>query len=280
MKTIPGPLQTILDSGQFYMADLYTLTLVGGTVLRYASGDADVTDGSGHVFSASGPAIDRSSISWKVGLEVDTLEMDVYPKTTDLIDSVPFVTACHQGALDGAEIELRRAFMSTYGAASPGTVILFPGRVGGLDIGGTKIAVTVNHFTELLNVKMPRNLYQPGCMYTLYDAGCGVNRATYTFNYTVGAGATVTTIPVPSTGKADHYFDQGVLVIGGARRSIKVWDLDTAVILPPLLSAPAQGTAVTMTAGCSKTMSDCASKFNNFTKYRGCPFIPQPEAGV
>jgi uncharacterized phage protein (TIGR02218 family) len=280
MKTVSGALQAILASGQFYLADMYTFVLVDGTVLRYASGDADVTDESAHVYSSSGPLIERTSVTWKVGLEVDSLEVDIYPRDTDMVGSLTFMAAMRAGKFDGCEVEVRRAFMSSYGDGSNGTVVVFAGRISSVELGRTRIAATINHFTELLNVKMPRNLYMPSCQYTLFDAGCLVNRASYTWTYSVGSGATTFQIPVPSTGKADHYFDQGVLVIGSERRRIKVWDLDTAVVVPPLPSAPALGTSVTMTAGCSRTRDDCEDKFSNLARFRGFPFVPQPEAGV
>jgi uncharacterized phage protein (TIGR02218 family) len=279
MKTIGVGLQAILDSGRFYVADCYTFTLKSGTVLRYTSGPGSVADDLGNTF-AVGPLIERSTCSWSVGIDVDTLELTISPRSTDLVEGVAFRTAIMTGLFDGAEVEVKRAFMSVYGNASNGCIVLFAGSVADVDIGQSRIEMTVNHFVEKLNIQMPRNLYQPGCLWTVYDTGCGVVRASYTFAYTVGSGATTTQIPVPSTSKDDHYFDQGVLTVGGVSRRIVVWDLDTAVVTPPLPSAPTAGTAVTMVPGCNRTLAECTSKFANEDRYRGFPFIPQPEAAV
>ncbi len=278
MKAIPAPLQAILDSGRFYVADLYTITLASGTVLRYTSGPLPVSDGVNTW--TKGPLIERGSLSWKVGLEVDTLELEIKPRSADTVGGLTWLEAVRRGLLDGAEVELRRAFMATYGDASPGTVLLFAGHVGDCDGGLSRIEMTVNHFTEVLNTKLPRNLYGPSCIYTLFDAGCGVVKASFTFVYSVGSGATTTQIPVPSTSKADHYFDQGVLTVSGEERTIVVWDNDVAVVAPPLSAAPAQGTTVTMIPGCARTRGVCEDTFDNLDAFKGFPYVPQPEAGV
>ena len=39
---------------------------------------------------------------------------------------------------------------------------------------GTEVQLTINSDLELLNVQMPRNIYQDQCLHTVYDAGCGL----------------------------------------------------------------------------------------------------------
>src|SRR6185437_11643550 len=138
MKPASTALQNLLANRQFLAADLYTFTLIGGTALRYCSGDRDITAG-GHLFTAQGPRIDRkdnkAKCHWKIGVEVDTLLFDVMPQAMDMVNGLPFLAACVQGAFDGAELQLERAFMATYGDTSVGTVIMFVGRVAEIDLG-------------------------------------------------------------------------------------------------------------------------------------------------
>src|SRR5262245_748417 len=94
MKPASTALQNLLASRQFFAVDLYTFTLIGGSVLRYCSGDRDIT-ASGHLFTAQGPRIDRkdnkAKCHWKIGVEVDTLVFDVMPQATDMVNGLPFL---------------------------------------------------------------------------------------------------------------------------------------------------------------------------------------------
>src|SRR5579863_3137842 len=105
MKPASTALQNLLASRQFFAADLYTFTLIDGAVLRYGSGDRDIT-ANGNLFTSQGPRIDRkdnkAKCHWKIGVDVDTLIFDVMPQATDMVNGLPFLAACVQGAFDGA----------------------------------------------------------------------------------------------------------------------------------------------------------------------------------
>ena len=92
MKPASTALQNLLASRQFFAADLYTFALIGGSALRYCSGDRDITAG-GHLFTAQGPRIDRkdnkAKCHWKIGVEVDTLVFDVMPQAADMVGGLP-----------------------------------------------------------------------------------------------------------------------------------------------------------------------------------------------
>src|SRR5437899_6741619 len=208
VKTATQGLKDLLATGQFVMADLFTFTLLNATVVRLTSGDANIISG-GQTFSAVGPRIERSKAHWKIGLDVDTQEIKMFPQSTDLVGGVSWQTAVVQGLLDGAIVQVERAFMPTYGDTSNGTVVMFAGRVATVDFARTGIVLKVNSHLELLNINMPRNLYQPGSVHTLYDTGCALVKATFTFTGTVGAGATLTSVPIAGTGQADGYYGLG-----------------------------------------------------------------------
>src|ERR1700737_2800984 len=124
MKPASAALVALLaDSEQFIMADLYTFTLVGGSLLRYSAAPSAVS-ANGHTF-ALGPKFERSRTKVVIGTQVDELEVRVYPEPTDLIGDLPFMEAAWQGQLDGALLRLERAFLPTSGGPSPGTAVLF-----------------------------------------------------------------------------------------------------------------------------------------------------------
>lgn len=291
MKPASTALQNLLASRQFFAADLYTFTLVGGGVLRYCSGDRDIASG-GNLFSAQGPRIDRkdnkAKCHWKIGVEVDTLVFDVMPQAMDLVNGQPFLAACVQGAFDGAELQLERAFMATYGDTSVGTVIMFVGRVAEIDFGRAIATFTINSHLELLNLQLPRNLWQPGCVNSLGDASCGVDLSSFAVSGSAAAGSSPSTIAA-SLGQATGYFDQGKIAFSsganaGLTRSVKSWvagSPGSVALLAPFPNAPAAGDAFAIYPGCDKTLgtNGCA-KFANTARFKGYPYVPDPQTAV
>jgi len=180
-------------SDQFLMADLFTFTLLNGTVLRYTSLDCDLTV-NGNTFSSAIP-IKRDTISIKAGLEVDELSLTIYPSSSDLVAGVPFVHAVNMGMFDGADFTLERAFFGPAWQTFVGSIIRFMGRVSDIsDFNRTEIPMTVKSTLELLNVKMPRNVYQAGCSHTLFDSGCTLDKTSHGVGSSVLDGSTTTSI--------------------------------------------------------------------------------------
>lgn len=279
VKTAPQALIDLLNSGQqFMMADLYTFTLVSGTILRYTSWDADQVY-YGQTFSASGPLIERSRVRTVIGVEVDTLDLTLWPDPTHLVGSQPWLAAAASGALDGALVSLYRVFMDAAGAIVGG-YINFSGRWSDFTMTRTEIRAAVRSDLELFNVKIPRNLYQAGCLHTLYDADCGVNRAGHAVGATVSS-ATRTTLSC-ALAQAAGWFDLGYIrfdsgALAGTKRSVKSYTPGSFVLLNPLPMVPSAGDAFTAYPGCDKTLATCKAKFDNLIAFRGFPFIPQPE---
>jgi hypothetical protein len=138
MKAASPALIALLNSStQFVMADLYTFTLVGGNLLRCSAAPTAIV-ANGFTF-AVGPKFERSKTSTVIGTQVDELDIKVYPEKTDLIGGTPWLEAAWQGQLDGALLQIERAFMPSYGDTSPGTVVLFAGRISDIDCSRTGI---------------------------------------------------------------------------------------------------------------------------------------------
>lgn len=285
MRTASPELQALLaSSNQFVMADLYTLTLLGGAVLRYTTTDIDITYG-GNTWSANGPRIERGRMRLVLGVEVDTLDVTIYPSASDLIAGQPFARAAVFGALDGARLRLDRAFLPAWGQPVAGTVLLFEGRLSTIPGTRTAIRCKVTSDLELLNVPMPPNVYQPPCGHSVYDSGCGLLRAAFTVSGTVTAADTEQAFGTDLAAAADYYA-LGVLGFtsganAGLRRTVKAHAAggDIALLLP-LPSAPQAGDTFTVYPGCDKTMSTCDGKFSNLGRFRGMPFIPEPETAL
>lgn len=206
------------------------------------------------------------------------------PKATDLVDGVTFKSAARLGQFDGAEVQVERAYMPTYGDVSAGTVIIHIGRMGDVEVDGLLVTFTVNSHMELLNQKLPRNIYQPGCVWTLYDAGCGLSKAAFTFSRTLLAGSSASILKI-TDGHAVGYYDLGTIKFtSGANnkvsRTVKSWDGTNLVLFVPLPRAVNTGDALDCSAGCDLQQATCSGKFANLVNFRAFPYLPLAETAV
>lgn len=306
MRSASNALITLLNtSTQFCIADLLTIVPVSGSIIRLTSADKDVAavskvDNASHVFSSSGPPFKRGRTKLKVGLEVDTLQLTLYPDViAHQLNGMPWPAAANSGYFDEAQLILERVFMPTWFDTSAGTVILFSGRVGQAEGLREEIQIEVRSDLELLvETLFPRNVFQGGCMHTLFDSGCGLSKAAYTTAGTAAAASSATIINA-TLAQATGYFDLGIISFtsganAGLSRSIRAYvsgSPGTIALMRPLPVAPANGDAFTITPGCDKVIAPsipsihagdirygtCATKFNNIANARAMPFIPTPE---
>jgi len=206
----PALIALLASSDRFIMADLYTITLVGGSVLRYSAGPTALF-ANGYTF-ALGPKFERSRTKIVIGTQVDELEVKIYTEPTDLIGGLPFLQAAWQGELDGALLQLERAFMATYGDTSPGTVVLFAGRISDIDCTRTGIDVKCRSHLELLNIQMPRRLWQSSCTHTLGDAMCQFDRSSLQATFSAGPGSSEAQIATSVSPTPPNLYIQGTVI--------------------------------------------------------------------
>lgn len=289
MKTASPELQALLATGKFVRADVWTITLNGGGVVRWTSHDRDLKV-AGNWF-ISGPKIERSAISEKRGVEVATMTVTVTGDDSDLINGVPVIGFIAAHGLDGASVKLERAYAPEWTSvdagpqAITGTVIRFAGKVTSIDsVLGATAEFTVSSWLVLLNAQAPRNLYQVGCLRTLYDAGCGVNPASFSATGSVTGGGTAA-FTSTATGAAG-YFAQGRIVFtsganAGVSRTVRSNDgAGGFALIRPLPTAPAAGDTFTAYAGCDLSKATCETKFANLTRFKGTPFVPVPTTAL
>jgi uncharacterized phage protein (TIGR02218 family) len=282
MKPASPALLALLATNRFWLADLLTINLVSGTVLRYTTADINIVSG-GNTFSCGLP-FDRSKASWKTGLDVSQASINIYPAPSDLVGGVPFLQAVQAGIFDGATVQVDRAYMPTMGDVSAGVVTIFAGRVGDVQAGRTSVVMPVNSYTELLNRQFPGNLYTSTCGNTLYDPRCTLIKASFSTAVAAQAGATKTAIPI-SNGQPVGYYDLGTVQFtsganNGVITTIKHWDGYTLTLGIPLRNAPTAGDTMVIAPGCDHTPATCLAKFSNFQNFRGYPYVPTPETAI
>jgi uncharacterized phage protein (TIGR02218 family) len=289
MKAMSNTLATFLASKQgFVFADLYTISLLGGTVLRYTSADQPVVN-AGLTFTRS-PVITDHGVKQAIGVQVDGVEIELSDVGQTVVGGVPILTFIRAGGLDGATIKIERAYApdwaTMYGSGPIGSLIRYSGRYSEAPgLTKTSVRIHVASWLELLNVSTPSDVYQASCANTLFDTKCALLRASYAAAGVAAAGATQTSVPSNLAVTAGTY-SLGSIVFtsgpnAGLRRTVKTQDAaGLLTLVAPLPAAPGNGNTFTAYPGCDLSMSTCGSKFNNLLNFRGTPFIPVPETAI
>ncbi len=263
-------------------AECFTFTTTIGAVYAWTNVDWPIAY-NGYTYLATGPLVSGLKYKATVGLEVDKQQLSIAARPTDLINGAPFLQALRDGAFDGAEVQRDRVFLTAPGPGGSvvGGVTMFKGRISTVDhVGRTQATVTVASDLVILDYDMPRNLFSPTCVHTLYDSGCGVIRGTHAATGTAGVGSTASLV-YSSVAAAQH--TQGSLVFSsGANANIRAtvkWAApgSSFALMYPLPFAPAAGDAFTVYAGCDHTLATCQARFNNKANFRGFPFVPPIE---
>jgi len=296
MKTPTGSLTSayLLANSQFIVVDLYTLSVVNTawasglsvtyTNYYYSGSDYDVVNG-GHTFKGNDAVFSRDGLKQTIGLEVATMNITVNATASMLVLGIPFMQAITQGVLDGAMIKVDRAFLNADHSVI-GTVNWFTGRVAKASPSRNGASITINSLTDLLNVNVPRNVYQAACQNSLYDGACTLSRSSYSAS---GAVSTITGTTLTISGTAASqpagYWNQGGIIFtsgsaNGEARTVKSWTGGVLTLLSPFPTSPASGDTFMLYAGCDKQYATCQAKFSNSANFKGQPFVPIPETAV
>jgi uncharacterized phage protein (TIGR02218 family) len=265
---------------------------------------ATITSYTGAAYSSKGVQVDQRSSKaqahWKRGLDVDQWTVVVAPRNVDPVtgatfpDTIlgqPWIAAARAGALDGADVQVDRAYLAAWPqpykpVVTPvGLITVFAGRIAEVDTSDTIVVLTINDYRELLAQKMPRNVYLAQCRHTLYDAGCTLNPASFKVSFTALSGSTQLTLMAAATappGSGTFQLGKVTMTSGqnsGFSRTVHTWSAGTFLLLNPLPFPVAAGDTFDAFAGCNKLLSTCAA-FSNTANFGGEPYIPAAETAV
>ena len=158
------------------------------------------------------------------------------------------------------------------GEADSEVVANFTGTVAKAEFGESCVLVVVPE-SDLLRKRIPVQKYQSQCNWILFSPGCGVNkidhRAIGSLSYV--SGETIKSAAFAT--KPDGYFASGYVEIETERRMVLSHTGDTLQLIAGIPGAIV-GDQATAYAGCSRTSSVCASKFNNLANFWGFDRIP------
>jgi uncharacterized phage protein (TIGR02218 family) len=274
----------LASANEIIMAEVYTITLVDGTVLRFTTFDQNLIV-DGQTFLSGPPNFVRSEVEETLGIsKVGTLSLEIYANLTDMVEGVPILQKIARGDFDKAQVTVERLFMDE-NFVQKGSVIRFVGNIGDLDeLGRVGAKFTCTSKVEDLNVPLPRNILQPTCVHTLFDAGCTLAKSSFGKNGIVQPGSTVNKL-LTNLIDPDSYYDNGQLVFtsgtnNGHVVAVKKYASTIVNFAAPLPAPPNAGDTFTAYPGCDKTQTTCTAKFFNLRSFRGFPYVPAPETAL
>lgn len=284
-ESASGDLAALLNgSTDLRVFDCYTITLSGGGVLRYSAGDVAVSI-SGTSWPL-GPTLKRGQTKMAPGIEVDTLTVTLSADASVVVNGTPLLQFVAAGGLDGARVQIDRAFMSPSDTSKAGGLLWFAGRVGAVTTDRISAQIEIVSDAELLDVMVPREVYQAPCLNTLFDPQCGLSAAAYTVTCTATSGTDTTkTTFSHALAQAAEYFTLGVIVgltgaNAGIARTVRQHTSGQIIVISAWPVAVTAGETFAIRPGCDGAQSTCSGKFANLTRYRGQPYIPVAEAAA
>lgn len=276
----------LLATKQFAYTDCFSVFNKDLEILRWCTTQKDVVIET-PVDGETGPATFTSKqvlvsglkLEIGVGVEVDeqTMRMD-FPSGLEY-RGLPYPTAIRYGRFDGGTIRRDRYFTDKLGNPWMGGVPLFVGKTSTAEkIGRSFAELKVKSDLVLLKMPMPRKLFQPQCLHTLFDPGCGLEKAAYEQSGTTESGSTASIIKWSG---ATAGLKAGTIYIedaGGVTlvRTIESVSGSNIALTYPLDFTPMTGTHFKAYPGCVRTYARCG-EFGNQANYQGFPFVPVAE---
>ena len=282
-------LHDLLQGRRFIYVDCFTIRAKDGSVLRYSTAQRDVrvipVDDPDAVlpvtYTSNQVKVSGLKTVIGIGVEVDEQDLQLDYSPSQEYMGQPFSAAIRRGRLDGAIIRRDRYFARKWGTGWIAGTPMFVGRMSSVDrVGRSAATIKVKSHLVLLNMNMPRKLFQPQCNWTLFDPGCGLDRDDYTQLGQIDAQSTSSMVYVSGIQGIEN-FKYGVMQIqdGDAFteiRTIKNVGGNFFELSYPLDFVPSAGTPFSCYPGCIRTYERCGD-YNNRHRFQAFEFVPQAE---
>lgn len=273
MRTISANMQSEITAGRVCRA--VKITLSDATTFGFTQHDKSLSLG-GVTYNPL-PGDWEPPIRSRVGTSVDNQSFagtweNLGQNEQDLID----------GAYDDATIE---ALIIGWNLSPVEGFVIFKGVLGDLSFDRDGFAFDAMDGLRDLSKNVGSSL-QPGCNVVLGSALCGVTLSSYQVSGTI---TSVSNARLSFTDSAltqgAAYFTDGIVTFTSGNlngQSFTVESHATGGVITlqlPTIADIAVSDTFTITPGCSKTTSDCSTKFANLDNYQGFPYV-RPESQV
>lgn len=270
MKTISAQLLADLQSGEVPWAVLLEVERVtDGKKFYFTDNDEPLSYG-GNLYV---PGIADGRAQQRLGLSATSLSAQVIINDQEIVESDLIA-----GHWDNAKLKVMAINRA---APANGDIKGLRGRLGKVSDSDTLVTAEVRSLLDALRQSRGRT-YDIGCPYDLGDADCGVNLTPFTATGTVTAVTDQRTFTTSLTAAAGTY-DLGLLTWTSGvniflKRQVKAYTLPAAngviELTRPMAVVISPGDAFSVSQGCLKTQADCTTRYNNFARFGGFPFIP------
>jgi uncharacterized phage protein (TIGR02218 family) len=278
--TLPPALAAVVYGGNVQaVADLFTITLAGGTVIRWTNFDVSLAFG-GATWTNPGIVLNTPIARDALGLEVATVRISLTSATVT-VGGLPVQQAAAAGAFRGARVDIFRTYMDNPGTV-PGIVQRFSGEVSDVEPGSMTVQLTIRSDVAKLEQVLPRRITAALCPYAVYSPQCGAVIASFTTAKTV-ASATRKVINWSGTtanANVDGWIEFTSGALAGKRAtiaSVNATPATSATLYLNLPVAPEVGDGFNIVRGCNKHRTDCAV-FGRTAAYGGTPEMPAEES--
>ena len=232
--------------------------------------------------------IERGDITTSVGLSVDECKVTLHCYQDSVIGVLSLPNFALIGGFDNAHLKIELAVMPSYGDTAVGVIHLFEGSVTDVVLDLSQIELTISSAAVLLDVQIPRVVYQPSCTHTLFDSRCGLRTADFTASRTVLASASTGYLSFSDGNAAGVYTLGRILFTSGANAGLSrtvsshTMAAGVSIVLPlyPFPFIAAIGDSFTISLGCDKSRALCNSRFNNASQFLGWEYMPVPEVSL
>lgn len=275
MKSASGALASHLTGVATTMASCWKVARRDGVILGFTSHDQDIpfdlADGDGVLTYKAASGFNRSNIENTTDFAADNLDVEGV-LSSDAITAADL----RAGRYDFAEV---RIFDVNYKDLSQGALKLRRSYIGEVRREGTAFVGELRGLLQLFEQELVE-LYSPACRADLFDSRCKLDPAAFTASVTVDTVMDRRKFTVVYGG-SDDFFTGGLAGFAsgansGLKREIKNWDLTQSEVTPflPLPFDITVGDALSLRAGCDKTLTTCRDQFANVLNFRGEPYVP------
>jgi uncharacterized phage protein (TIGR02218 family) len=270
MKTVPGALQTLLDSGTVTLATLWKVTRVDATIIGFTDHDANLVISAVTYQSATGYT--RTAIQSTADMSVDNLELDGL-----IVASAVNEDDLRSNKYQGAEV---RVSVCDYANLATTPVLLRRGWIGKIIIRDGIYVAELRGLSDRLQQTIGR-VYGRECDADFGDARCGIDATAGAHNATGTVGTVTSDSEFYDAARTETKWTAGKLTWTSGDNngvSIEVKKADGAGNIELWQAMPKAitiGDTYAIRAGCQKRrVEDCITLYNNAVNFRGFDTIP------
>ncbi len=281
MRTLTGPMTTLINSENVTIATCWYIERRDGTKYRFTDHDTNITVAIG---GGDGAIVDGTyiaAIGYSSSALQDTSDGSVSNLDVNAIIDLAGVEELdlRNGLFDDAEV---RIFSVNYidPTSTYGIIKQKRGFLGDVELRNGTFRAELRGLAQVLQQNLGRT-YSPHCDVDLGSTECGVTLGTFTVTGTVNSSSSKRVFTVTDRTEATGYFNYGLLTWtsgtnSGIQMEVKRYILgspsqfDLYHDMPDFIQA---GDGYSVYAGCDKLINTCKNKFSNVVNFRGHPFM-------